>query len=178
MQTKNLINLKNIVVAVITIVVIYLMVLTASRGGAYHGGEQGKVIEDISKVQMPTQQDTQQYSQQQQQTQPKEEVRDELKELKEKAGSIGQINVSLAYKSKCSACHGIDGSGMQDGRKLIGPKLYGQDAEKIYKDLIDFKAGKKENVIMSGLLINTSEEELRKFADEIGAFSSQEKNQK
>lgn len=175
MQTKNLINLKNIVVAIITLMVVYLMVLTASRGGAYHGGEHGKVIEDISKVQMPTQQDTQQQQVQTQQTQVQEE-RDELKELKDKAGSIGQIKVSLEYKSKCSACHGIDGSGMQDGRKLMGPKIYGQDADKIYKDLIDFKAGTKENVIMKGLLINTSEEELRKFADEIGSFSSQEKN--
>lgn len=178
MQTKNLINLKNIVVAIITLVVVYLMALTASRGGAYHGGEHGKVIEDISKVQMPTQQDTQQQQVQQVQTQQTQvqEERDELKELKDKAGSIGQIKVSLEYKSKCSACHGIDGSGMQDGRKLMGPKIYGQDADKIYKDLIDFKAGTKENVIMRGLLINTSEEELRKFADEIGSFSSQEKN--
>lgn len=176
MQTKNLINLKNIVVAIITLVVVYLMLLTASRGPAYHGGEHGKVIEDISKVQMPAQQDNQQQQQVQvQQTQVQEE-RDELKELKDKAGSIGQIKVSLEYKSKCSACHGIDGSGMQDGRKLMGPKIYGQDADKIYKDLIDFKAGTKENVIMKGLLINTSEEELRKFADEIGSFSSQEKN--
>lgn len=175
MQNKNsLLNLKNIVVAVLTLVIIYLMALTASKGGAYHGGEHGKIIEDISKVQMPAQQDNQQ-QQVLQQAQAQEE-KDELKQLKDKAGSIGQIKVSIEYKSKCSACHGADGSGMQDGRKLMGPKLYGQNAEKIYKDLIDFKAGRKENVIMKGLLINTSEEELRKFADEIGSFSSQEKN--
>lgn len=166
---KTLLNLKNIIVAILTIVVISLMIFTASRGGAYHGGEHGKVIKDIDKVQIPTAKQTQSKD-----TTSKEEQ--ELKTLKDKAGSIGQIKVSKEYKSKCAACHGVDGSGMQDGRKLMGPKLYGQSAEKIYKDLIDFKAGRKENVIMKGLLINTEEDELRKYADEIGSFSSQSQN--
>jgi len=106
----------------------------------------------------------------------KDKEQEELTALRNKAGSIGSIEVSKAYKSKCAACHGADGSGMQDGRKLMGPKLYGQSADKLYKDLIDFKAGRKENVIMKGLLINTDEEELRKFADEIGSFSSQDQS--
>ena len=55
----------------------------------------------------------------------------------------------------------------------MGPKLYGQSADKIYKDLVDFKAGRKENIVKKGLLINTTEEELRKFDDENGAFASQ-----
>jgi len=159
--------MKNIIVAILTVVVVALMVLTASKGGAYHGGELGKVIKDIRTVQ-PTQSAAK----------VDQEEEEKLKALRNKAGSIGDIAVSKAYKSKCAACHGADGSGMQDGRKLMGPKLYGQRADKIYKDLIDFKAGRKENVIMKGLLINTSEEELRKFADEIGAFSSQNSGSK
>lgn len=158
--------MKNIIVAVLTLVIIALMALTASKGGAYHGGEHGKVIEDIEKTPVAKQEPT------------KDKEQDELTALRNKAGSIGTVEVSKAYKSKCAACHGADGSGMQDGRKLMGPKLYGQSADKIYKDLIDFKAGRKENVIMKGLLINTDEEELRKFANEIGSFSSQNQGSK
>lgn len=169
MQTKeSIFNLKNIIVIIVTALIAGLMILTASRGGAYHGGEHGKVIEDIDKVQIPV-------AKKEQIIEKKEDEKDELKAIKDKAGSVGTIKVSKEYKSKCAACHGVDGSGMQDGRKLMGPKLYGQSADKIYKDLVDFKAGRKENVIMKGLLINTSEEELRKFADEIGSFSSQAK---
>jgi cytochrome c553 len=161
--------MKNIIVAILTIVILALMALTASKGGAYHGGELGKTIEDIDKNIPAIAQDT---------TVKKDENKEdqELKALKEKAGNIGEIKVSDAYKSRCSACHGADGSGMQDGRKLMGPKIYGQSADELYKKLIDFKAGRIENVIMKGLLINTSEDELRKFADEIGSFSSQKSN--
>lgn len=164
--------MKNIIVAILTIFIIALMALTASKGGAYHGGELGKVIQDIDKTPVtknepaPTKDDK------------AKEDQEKLTALRNKAGSIGEVKVSREYKSKCAACHGVDGSGMQDGRKLMGPKLYGQSADKLYKDLIDFKAGRKENVIMKGLLINTSEEELRKFADEIGSFSSNKQGSK
>jgi cytochrome c553 len=145
------------------------MAWTASKGGAYHGGEHSKVVENIGSK-------TAENTAQQQKITPVKEKSDREKEdeqlatLKDKAGSVGNIKVSNEYKSKCAACHGVNGSGMQDGRKLMGPKLYGQSAEKIYKDLIDFKAGRKENVIMKGLLINISEEDLKKYADEIGKF--------
>ncbi len=160
--------MKNIIVAILTLIVLGLMALTYSRGGAYNGGELGKVIEDFKtdnvSVEKEIRQDTH------------KEDDEKLKSLQDKAGSIGEIKVSKAYKTKCAACHGADGSGMQNGRKLMGPKLYGQDAEKLYTDLIDFKAGRKENLIMKGLLLNTDEPELRKFADEIGGFASQKKD--
>lgn len=156
--------MKNIIVAVLTIIVIALMAFTAFRGGAYHGGEHGKVIQDIAKTSEPQEQ--------------KSEEKDELTALRDKAGNLGDIKVSDAYKAKCSACHGADGSGMQSGRKLMGPKIYGQSADVLYKKLVDFKAGRIENVIMKGLLINIGEDELRKFADEIGSFSSQNKDSK
>ena len=54
----------------------------------------------------------------------------------------------------------------------MGPKLIGQSEEKLLKDLVDFKAGRKENLIMKGLLINTSEEELKEFAKEISQFQA------
>ena len=166
-----MLNIKNIIVATITVLIISLMVLTASKGGAYHGGELGKVISDI---QTPITKSEPTPSKENE----SEKEQEKLKALRDQAGSIGEIKVSRAYKTKCAACHGTSGSGMQNGRKLMGPKLYGQSADKIYKDLIDFKAGRKENVIMKGLLINSNEEELRKFADEIGLFSSQKKDSK
>jgi cytochrome c553 len=159
--------MKNIVVGILTIVTFALVAWTASNGRAYHGGEHSKVIENIGNK---TANVTQQASATPQEKSDREKEKEQLDALKEKAGNVGQIKVSAEYKSKCAACHGANGSGMQDGRKLMGPKLYGQSAEKIYKDLVEFKAGRKENIIMKGLLINISEEELKKYADEIGAF--------
>ena len=161
--------MKNIIVGILTLVIVGLMALTYSRGGAYNGGELGKVIKDIksNKPALASQEDAQ--------AKRELEEQEKIQALKDKAGNIGDIKISKAYKTKCSACHGVDGSGYQDGRKLMGPKIYGQDAETIYKKLLDFKAGRKENVIMKGLLLNTTKDELRKFADEIGSFSSQEK---
>lgn len=160
--------MKNIVVGALTLLIFALMAYTASQGGAYQGGSHVKVIEDIgAKEVKPAAAAPQEKS-------DRDKEADQLKAIKEKAGNlIGAIKVSKEYKSKCAACHGANGSGEQDGRKLMGPKLYGQNADKIYKDLVDFKAGRKENVVMKGLLINITEEELRRFADEIGAFASQ-----
>lgn len=167
--------MKNVIVGILTLLIVGLMAYTASQGRAYHGGEHARVIEDIgADKNMPAQASTQQIAQPQEKS-DREKEDEQLKAIKDKAGNIGEIKVSAEYKSKCSACHGANGSGEQDGRALMGPKLYGQDAEKIYKDLVDFKAGRKENIIMKGLLINTTEEELRKYADEIGNFHLQSK---
>ncbi|ABB44581.1 conserved hypothetical protein [Sulfurimonas denitrificans DSM 1251] len=165
--------MKNIIVATLTLFILGLMAYTASKGRAYHGGEHAKVIENIGSN-TNTQAGAQKTAQPEEKS-DRDKESEQLKALKDKAGNIGEIKVSAEYKSKCSACHGANGSGEQDGRALMGPKLYGQSAEKLYKDLVDFKAGRKENIIMKGLLINTTEEELKSYADEIGAFSSQTK---
>ncbi len=54
----------------------------------------------------------------------------------------------------------------------MGPAVIGQSEEKLYKDLVDFKAGRKENLIMKGLLINLSEEDLKNYAKEIAQFKA------
>ena len=163
--------MKNIIVATLTLFILGLMAYTASVGRAYHGGEHAKVIEDIGSN-ANTHAGAQKVAQPEEKS-DRDKESEQLKALRDKAGNIGEIKVSDEYKSKCSACHGANGSGEQDGKALMGPKLYGQSAEKLYKDLVDFKAGRKENIIMKGLLINTTEEELKSYADEIGAFSSQ-----
>jgi cytochrome c553 len=156
--------MKNIIVGILTLIIFGLMGYTFSQGGAYQGGEAAHVIKDMGDkvsnagtVKVTEKSD-------------RDKEDDKLNALREKAGNAGAFEVSQAYKSKCSSCHGVNGSGEQNGKKLMGPKLFGQSADEIYKKLIDFKAGRKENMIMKGLLIKLSEEDLRSFADEIGEF--------
>jgi cytochrome c553 len=156
--------MKNIIAIVSTIIVLGLMVLTFTTGTAFQGGEAGKIIEDMKYLDTPKTEIAK----------PKKEdtEKDKLKALEEKAGNTIMFKVSKAYKNKCSSCHGANGSGIQNGKKLMGPKLIGQSEAVLLKDLIDFKAGRKENIIMKGLLINTSEDELKEFAKEISQFQA------
>lgn len=163
--------MKNIVVVVLTLVIIGLMALTFMGGRAYHGGAHGHVIADMGDV-------TANASVKVEEKSDRAKEDDKLNALREKAGNVGAFDVSQAFKSKCSSCHGVNGSGMQNGKKLMGPKLFGQNAETIYKDLIDFKSGRKENMIMKGLLIKLSEEDLKTLADEIGEFPARAKEAK
>ena len=156
--------MKHVIVGILTVVILGLMVLTFMGGRAYHGGEHGKVIEDFGDKMNNS------VSTKIEEKNDRAKEEDKLSALREKAGNIGAFEVSRAYKSKCSSCHGVNGSGEQNGKALMGPKLFGQSADKIYKDLIDFKSGRKENMIMKGLLIKLSEDDLRTFADEIGEF--------
>ena len=161
--------IKHIVVGAISLIILITAGWVASKGGAYNGGEQGKVIKDmgtqpkVANIAKPVEKSDEQKEQ------------DKLKALREKAGNIGAFKVSDAYKSKCSSCHGVNGSGYQNGRKMMGPKLFGQSEEEIYQKLSDFKAGRKENVVMKGLLIPMSDEDLRSFAKEIGEFPARAK---
>ncbi len=156
--------MKNIIVGILTVVGFGLMVFTYMGGGAYHGGHQGKVIQDIGQatakqsVATPQERDDRQKEQ------------DQINTLREKAGNASAFKVSQEYKSKCSSCHGVNGSGYQNGKPMMGPKLIGQSAETLYKDLIDFKDGRKENMVMRGLLLKLNEDDLKRLADEIGEF--------
>ena len=157
--------MKNIIVGFFTVLIVGLMAWTASVGGAYHGGAHNKVIEDFGDTMTNA---TTIAAPEEKSDREKED--EALKALREKAGNVSSFKVSQEYKSKCASCHGANGSGYQNGRKMMGPKLFGQSAEKVYKDLVDFKAGRKENLIMKGLLTNQSETDLRRLADEIGEF--------
>jgi len=162
--------MKNIIAGFFTLVIVGLMAWVAYNGGAYNGGEAGKITKDIgnrtavSNVNSAPQEKS-----------DREKENEALTALRDKAGNIGSFKVSDEYKSKCSSCHGVDGSGMQYGKKLMGPKLFGQSADEIYKKLDDFKAGRKENMIMRGLLLHLSQEDLRRLADEIGEFPARAK---
>ena len=159
--------MKNIIVGFFTVLVLGLMGWVTSIGGAYNGGEQGKVIEDIGNRKAMDSKNT---SLEEKSDREKEDQA--LNALREKAGNIGGFKVSDEYKSKCSSCHGVNGSGMQYGKKLMGPKIFGQSEAELYKKLSDFKAGRKENMIMKGLLIKLNDDDLKRFAKEIGEFKA------
>jgi len=160
--------MKNIIVGIVTLFIVSVAGWVASNGGAYNGGEHGKVIADMgdrgnaASVQIKEKSD-------------REKEDEKLNALRDKAGNAGAFKVSQAYKSKCASCHGVNGSGFQNGKKMMGPKLFGQSADAIYKHLVEFKSGRKENVVMKGLLIPLNEEDLRAFADEIGEFPARAK---
>ena len=160
-----MLSLKNIIVGFFTLLIISLMAWTASNGGAYNGGEHGKVIADIGNRTAATQKDSEP-----KEKNNREKENEALNALREKAGNIGSFKVSDEYRSKCSSCHGVDGSGMQNGKKLMGPKLFGQTSEELFKKLDNFKSGRVENMIMKGLLIHLSKDDLKRFANEIGEF--------
>ena len=160
--------MKNIIAIVSTVFIIGLMVYTFSNGRAFQGGEAGNIIEDMKYIDTPKTVETVETKEQ------KIEDEEKLKALRDKAGNSGTFEVSNAYKSKCASCHGVDGSGEQNGKKLMGPKLIGQEEAVLYKDLVDFKAGRKENLIMKGLLINLEDEDLKNFAKEIAGFKAKQ----
>ena len=161
--------MKNIIVGILTFIIFGLMAWTAMNGGAYNGGEHGKIIADLGNRTAAVQESAPK------EKSDREKEDEELNALREKAGNVSSFKVSDEYKSKCSSCHGVDGSGMQYGKKLMGPKLFGQSADAIYKKLDDFKSGRKENMVMKGLLIHMSQEDLRRFANEIGEFPARAK---
>jgi len=156
--------MKIILAIISTLFVFGLMLFTYNNGRAFQGGEAAKIIEDIKIDKKP----------QEIAKAPQNEnlEKDKLKALRDKAGNTSSFKVSNAYRRKCGSCYGVNGLRMQNGRKLMGPSLIGQTEEKLYKDLVDFKAGRKENLIMKGLLINLSDEDLKTFASEISQFQS------
>ncbi|RTL40869.1 MAG: cytochrome c4 [Burkholderiales bacterium] len=60
----------------------------------------------------------------------------------------------------CAACHTADGS----RGSPANPILQGQHPEYLYKQLTEFKAGKRKNAIMSGMAAALSEEDMRNVA--------------
>ncbi len=103
------------------------------------------------------------------QKQKQKELDDKLQALKNKAGNVAGFKVSSLYRQKCSSCHGVNGEG------IIGPKLIGDSAEKVYSALVDFKSGKRKNYVMYGLLSKMDDGQLKSLSDEIGTFE-QKKN--
>lgn len=154
---------KKTIAIVTTLIVLFLMYSTFSKGPAYQGGKAGHVIEDLKTLEQKAKIEP---------IKEKDVGAEKLKALRDKAGNTSSFEVSNEYKSKCASCHGVDGSGLQNGKKLMGPKIIGQSEEELFKSLSDFKAGRKENFIMKGLLIKLSQDDLRRLAKEISEFKA------
>ena len=53
----------------------------------------------------------------------------------------------------CAACHGTDGNSAIP----LNPKIAGQHPEYLYKQLTEFKSGKRNNAVMAGMVANLSD---------------------
>jgi cytochrome c553 len=159
--------MKNIVIATLTVIILGLMVFTFQQGPAFQGGEAGKITEDIAGRSVNAAVTT---GVEEKDDRKKED--DKLNALREKAGNMATFKVSDMYKRKCASCHGVNGTGEQNGKNLMGPKLIGQSESKIYQSLVDFKTGKIENSVMRGLLISLDDKDFKELSKEIGEFQS------
>ena len=62
--------------------------------------------------------------------------------------------------SLCVACHGADGN----SPLAANPNLAGQHAKYLFKQLSDYKAGRRKNAVMSGMVATLSEDDMRNLA--------------
>jgi cytochrome c553 len=60
----------------------------------------------------------------------------------------------------CAACHGPDGNSPIPQN----PSIAGQHASYLYKQLSDFKAGRRKNAIMAGIVAGLSDQDMRNVA--------------
>lgn len=78
----------------------------------------------------------------------------------------GDATAGQTKAAVCGACHGPDGNSMAPNF----PRLAGQNAKYIFKQLSDFKSGRRQNGTMQGMAAPLSEQDM---ADVAAYFSSQ-----
>ena len=83
--------------------------------------------------------------------------------------SLWANKLSKDFLIYCSACHDDYANG------VIGPSLLDKSGEYIYKQLQDFKSGKRKNVLMVQLVRRLDDAKLKALADEIAAFNKKVK---
>ena len=81
-------------------------------------------------------------------------------------------SLSKKFIVKCSACHNDYANG------VIGPSLLDKDEAFIYDSINAFKTGTKTNVLMTELVKQMEEKELRELAKEIATFNQKIKELK
>ncbi len=82
------------------------------------------------------------------------------------AHAAGNAAAGKVKSVACQACHGTDGNSVNPAY----PKLAGQSAGYLVKELTDFKDGKRTNPIMSGMAASLSTQDMEDIAS---YFSSQ-----
>jgi cytochrome c553 len=79
----------------------------------------------------------------------------------------GDAAAGQAKSALCSTCHGADGN----SELSINPKLAGQSANYIVKQLMDYKSGARANATMAAMVGNLSPQDMQDIA---AWYSSQE----
>jgi len=74
--------------------------------------------------------------------------------------AAGDANTGKTKAAACGACHGADGNSPTDGF----PKLAGQHASYLLKQLKDYKDGKRTNALMAGQVAALSEQDMADLA--------------
>ncbi len=96
------------------------------------------------------------------------------------AGSIqaaGDAAKGQAKAAACAACHGADGNSTNPD----WPKVAGQHPKYVEKQLMDFKAGRRVNAMMTGMVAPLSEQDMADLAAfyaakaPTGGFASEER---
>ena len=73
-----------------------------------------------------------------------------------------------SFGTVCASCHGADGN----SGSPANPKLAQQHPEYLAKQLQEFKSGKRANAIMSGMVANLSEQDMKNIAAWLGTKKS------
>ena len=73
-----------------------------------------------------------------------------------KLSSSELVSTKKIINNLCIACHAIDGNSVVS----VNPKLAGQHAAYITKQLNNFKSGLRENAVMAGMVANLTEEDM------------------
>jgi len=76
------------------------------------------------------------------------------------AQAQGDIEAGKAKSTTCVACHGADGNSPSN----LYPKIAGQHASYIVKQLQEFKSGDREDPIMAGMVAALTEEDMQDLA--------------
>ena len=76
------------------------------------------------------------------------------------AANAADAEAGKAKSAVCAACHGADGNSSNP----MWPSLAGQHASYVYKQLSDFKAGRRINASMLGMVAGLSDDDMKNLA--------------
>lgn len=76
------------------------------------------------------------------------------------AAAQGDAAAGQAKAALCGSCHGVDGN----SALAMNPKLAGQGAGYLYKQLVEFKSGARENATMAAMVMNLSDQDMLDLA--------------
>lgn len=74
--------------------------------------------------------------------------------------NAADIEAGKAKSAVCAACHGADGN----STNAAWPSLAGQHASYTYKQLKDFKAGRRNNASMTGMVALLNDDDMKNLA--------------